>query len=201
MAEYKSLKEISPDYNFIVFDASILDAASARSYLRKRYKSELEELLNQHNNFVTDKAVARKANLYNKTKISENCIKNIKVYNGLIEFLTPLAKEEGIIEDYIKDPLGSVRLAALAFGLANICKKTAFLSSDRKLNNLIHKVTEKLKDEGYKGFPCSINTLNVYSFVQKRTSFILFEEEKKLRKLIHGGIMSPKFQPVFSQYD
>ncbi len=185
----KSLREIVEENKFVVIDTSILSPSNASESLQSRYIEELKKLIKNDKTIYTTKDIILESQCYNSPehlsklqlrKFNER--RNSSPFELLVKYLTPKARKLGIIEGWKKYPMADVNLAALAFTLAYAQNKVAFLSSDRRLNELVYSTTQEIKDNYPKGFPCLIQgQIEVYSFIQKHATFLpYFFDDKRL---------------------
>ena len=176
----KSLREIVEENKFVVIDNSALSPSNASESLQCHYFEELKELIKRDKTIYTTRDVILESRCYNAPKqLSKLQLRKFNdrghsnPFEPLVRYLTPKAKQLGLIEERKKYPMTDVNLAASAFALAYYPNKIAFLSSDRRLNELVYSTTQEIKNGYPKGFPCLIQgQIEVYSFIQRHATFL-----------------------------
>ncbi len=176
METHQTLENIAQNYNFVIFDTSILDATKAERKLREEYRSKLLKTLNEYDNIFTISEVRLESKGYTSPRYLKTMSKRrLLYYDDILAYIKPLAEGLNITRMSKEYPLTDLRLATLTLALSFHIEKTAFLSSDRELNKFIYFLIHRIKNEEHPRFPKKINQLDVYSFIQKKASFVLTE--------------------------
>jgi len=169
----------------VVMDASIVDASEAPFDVFARYTSQVEGDLRNCSNLVTTRFAIRELfrglNSRNPIRRAADQFRKrichtdtIEGYAELEAYLLRTAPKT-VVNYFKEDSHSAVRIAALAF--ASRVPRTAFVSSDRKLNDFILGTIDGIVHGKASGFPCAINTIDVYSFIQKQGGYVLRSED------------------------
>ena len=171
------LREICDRHDIVVYDTSIVICASQRKTID--VLSDLENDFVECDNLVTHFDVSEETHGHTRRLTKNTCQSGFnlgRIYSQILEYLMPLARDRGIIDPNKKNPMADVRLAALVFANAYHRSKTAFVSSDRKLEGMVNDVYQESTLRS-SSFPCFVNSVDVYSYVQSRGIFVPYLDE------------------------
>ncbi len=170
-----TLSELSEKHNYVVFDSSVVITKKNQSELRDNIVRDLMEC----DNLVTISEVAKESRGGSYRKLLRQRViftNKFDSFNSVYSYLFPRA--QGLIDDTKTIPMTDLKLASLAFVLSHLHPSVALASSDRALNDVVYCTFSEIKRGELRDFPCSINCLEVYSFVQRKGIFVPYGEEK-----------------------
>ncbi len=179
--ESVSLRELSDGYGIVVFDTSVVIGGIGEDGFGKDYLRLLKDL-EYCDNFVTIANVKAECPKSLRNIVNRKVIPFVNfsrtLYREISEFLLPIAEELGVVERGKRYPETDINLATLAFCMSHARPYVAFVSSDRKLNELVFL---GISDGMRRRFPCSLNApFHVFSYVQRSMACVSYDEERMI---------------------
>ena len=93
METHQTIENIAQNYNFVIFDTSILDATKAERKLREEYRSKLLKTLNEYDNIFTISEVRLESKGYTSPRYLKTMSKRrLLYYDDILAYIKPLAE-------------------------------------------------------------------------------------------------------------
>ena len=180
--EEVSLRELSEGYDYVVFDTSVVIAPINRGADSEASQMIIKDLV-ECDNLVTVFDVQKECpknlrSLLKDRTLSPGRCGHFGLYQEVFNYLTPVANNLGVLDPKKDYPMADVRVACLAFCMSHVHPYVAFVSSDRKLDELVFKGIS-MHEKG--DFPCSLNNdFHVFSYVRNRNVCVSYDEERSV---------------------
>ena len=186
------LRDIVNVHQAVIFDGSVVNPIQGSYESRREYNRALAEALLDPSNLFTTRDVGfeiwdgLKIKRKNKDFFSLSiprivdirCLSrdDFHVYNELFSYLKPIGVTNGIFDNSCENGNNDIGLAAFAFLKARDEKRTAFISGDKKLVELVGVVAESVTEGVVDNFPCGLAGLNAYYFSQAEKFYSKYDE-------------------------